>query len=148
MLCNLNRTKIKTHAKISTISSECLVKIGRITIYEMFSFTFVCFISDLSLHSADMSGKSIFLLFSLSVLISSGASLGGGSGGFGFSGSGGGGGGGGRRRNLGGCCWGGSNEFSMLSSDRVRMKRNGRLGGKGGGGGSRLPVDEILGAAP
>lgn len=110
--------------------------------------TFVCFINDLSLHNADINGKSIFLLFSRSVLISRGESLRGGSGGFGFSGSGGGGGGGGNLRSLGGCCCGPSSEFNILSSERVRMKRSGRLGGSGGGGGSRLPVDDILGAGP
>lgn len=100
------------------------------------------------MHNADINGKSIFLLFSLNVLISNGASLRGGSGGFGFSGKGGGGGGGGKRRNLGGCCCGPSSEFSMLSSERVRMKRKGRLGGNGGGGGSKLPVEDMLGAGP
>jgi hypothetical protein len=115
----------------------------------------VCFIRDLSLHNADISGKSIFLLFSLRVRISRAVpfsplqtsvfvsltlftS-------FLFSRAGRGGGGGNLRLNVGG--WGVSNEFKMLSSERVRMNRPGRFGGRGGGGGSRLPVDEIL-AAP
>lgn len=63
-----------------------------------------------------------------------------------FSGTeGGGGGGGGIRRNLGGCD-NASREFKILSSDLVRMNLPGLFGGKGGGGGSKLPLDEILGA--
>lgn len=131
----------------------------------------VCLMSDLSLHKADIRGKSIFLLFSRRVRISKAvADLSFCNGevfstftplAFTFtsasdklpllsmqgclSGTVGGGGGGGSLLNLGGCD-DASSEFSMLSSDLVRINLPGRLGGKGGGGGSRLPVDEILGA--
>lgn len=133
---------------------------------------FVCLMSDLSLHKADINGKSIFLLFSRSVRISNavadlsfcGKKV------FSelttqftftvisakdklprfniegcFSGMGGGGGGGGSLLNLGGC-EDVSREFKILSSDLVRINLPGLFGGKGGGGGSKLPVDEILGA--
>lgn len=131
---------------------------------------FVCFISDLSLHNADIKGKSIFLLFSRRVRISKAVAdlllcdeeffseltpfT------FTFisakdklpllsiegclSGTGGGG-GGGNLLNLGGCD-DVSSEFKMLSSDLVRMNLPGLFGGKGGGGGSKLPDDEMLGA--
>lgn len=131
----------------------------------------VCLMSDLSLHKADIKGKSIFLLFSRRVRISNAVadlsfcnvgvfsrltpvafavtftsandklpllSIEGC-----FSGTSGGGGGGGSRLNFGGCD-AASSEFSILSSDLVRINLPGRLGGKGGGGGSKLPVDEML----
>lgn len=100
---------------------------------------FVCLIKLRSLQSADIKGKSIFLDFSLNVNMSNGVC---------FlspdvvfvSVSDGGGGGGG---NLLGFTTGGSIEFNMLSSERVRMNLEGRVGGNGGGT-SRLPIVPIV----